>query len=358
LIFRQLANGKDIFAAIMDKHSSVVAKLVVMVVFEGAEILDIAGPASVFGKANIFSPGSYDFRVVAETGGQVVANSGITIISHGGWESIVPDSIDTLIIVGGPFVGVLQELAKGRLAPWIASVAPCVRRIVSVCTGAFALGQAGLLDGRSATTHWDSVDLLQDYFPSAAVKSNKIYVKDGKIWTSAGILTGIDLSLALVEDDLGRALALEIANLLVLAGMRPGDSPQRSALLASQAQVSNPLRELLSWIQLNMTEDLSSTLLAERMGLSDRHFRRIFQNETGVTPAVYVSTCRLNHAALLLRNTNWSVESVASKSGFDSIDTLQRGFVKHWGVSPTEYRTEHKLPPRLLVPSPLSQRTR
>ena len=184
-------------------------------------------------------------------------------------------------------------------------------------------------------------ELLQNHFPEASIKSDKIYVRDGNIWTSAGILTGIDMALALVEEDLGKECALKIANILVVAGMRPGESPQKSALLGSQAQVSDPLRELLSWIGLHLTQDLSSPLLAERMGMSDRHFRRLFQQQMGMSPAKYVTMARLDHAAVLLRSTRWTIESVARKSGFDSVDTLQRGFVRRWALSPGQYRERH-----------------
>lgn len=330
-----MRNNKDKAAAETDIAAP---RLVAMIVYDGVEILDVAGPASVFSKANVYAPGTYDFRVLASHTDNAVDSSGIPIAAHGSWKALVPGTIDTLIVAGGPGQAVERELASGELAQWLAAMAPQVRRMVSVCTGAFALGAAGLLDGRRATTHWEAVGQLQERFPSAQVSNDTIYVQDGKVWTSAGILTGIDLALALVEADLGKSCALHIGNLLVLAGMRPGDSPQKSALLASQAQASHPIRELLSWIRLNLTERLTLDVMAARMGMSDRHFRRVFQAETGLAPSRYVTNARLDYAAELLRNTSWNIESVAMKSGFDSIDALQRGFVKRWRQSPTEFR--------------------
>lgn len=311
-----------------------------MLAFNGAEILDVAGPASVFAKANIHTPGTYDFQLLAPPACEIITCCGLSVSPQGDWTSFTAENIDTLIIAGGLPETMLRLLESSDLVAWLAAVAPRARRVVSVCTGAFALGQAGLLQNRCATTHWSALDLLQSHFPETKVKSEKIYVRDGNIWTSAGVLTGIDLALALVEEDLGRACALEIGNILVLAGMRPGSSPQKSALLASQAQVSNPIRELLSWIQLNLTESLHAPLLAGRMGMSDRHFRRVFQDEAGMSPAKYVATQRLDYAAVLLRSTTWNIEAVARKSGFDSTATMQRGFTKRWKMTPTDYRAQ------------------
>lgn len=327
--------GKDMPAANPDKKTP---RLVAMIVFNGAEILDIAGPASVFSKANIWSPGAYEFRVLGPSADKIIDGTGIGITPHASWRNHPRQCIDTLMIAGGNPDEVLRELQDGELAAWIASAAPRVRRIASVCTGAFALAQAGLLCDRFATTHWSSIDLFRQRFPETKVVDDEIYVRDGNIWSSAGVLTGIDLALALVEEDLGRACALEIGSQLVLGGIRPGNSPQKSALLASQAQASHPIRELLSWMHLNLTCVLTAQTLAERMGMSERHFRRIFQSETGLTPAKYVATARLNHAASLLRSTTWNIEAVANRSGFESVSTMQRGFSQRWGVSPAEYR--------------------
>jgi transcriptional regulator GlxA family with amidase domain len=338
-----MGNNMDIFAANSDSATAGTAKRIAMIAFDGVEILDVTGPASVFSKGNVMVPGTYEFIVLGPRDGFVHSNSAMTIPLHACWKSIRPDTIDTLIVAGGHEDIVLHELLNGELSEWIKSVAKHARRMASVCTGAFALGQAGLLKGRCATTHWSACKLLQGHFPDTRVEDDKIYVRDGDVWTSAGILTGIDLALALVEDDLGRSHALKIGELLVLTGMRPGDSPQKSPLLNSQAQVSNPIGDLLSWIQLNLTEDLRVESLAKRMGLSERHLARIFRHETGVTPSRYVSAIRLDYAAVLLRSTTWKIESVATKSGFDSVDALERSFLRRWGMPPGAYRKVHEL---------------
>lgn len=221
--------------------------------------------------------------------------------------------------------------------------------MTSVCTGAFALAHAELLQGRRSTTHWSVCSLLQSLCPGTEVVDDQIFVRDGKVWTSAGILTGVDLSLALVEEDLGRECASQIAHLLVLSGMRPGQSPQMSPLLRTQAQASDAMRDLLAWIYQNLGNDLSVETLAERMSVSPRHFTRLFQQATGSSPSKYVLATRLNHAALLLRETDWSIEKIAHRCGLDSVDTLQRGFKKHWGATPGEYRKGNGVTP-VLVP--------
>lgn len=316
------------------------ARCIAIVAFDGVEILDVAGPASVFSKANVHAPGSYDVRILAAKDALIHSNSGLTLVPHGRWDSV--QSVDTLIVAGGHEDIVLRELRRSDLANWIASVASGARRVASVCTGALALAEAGLLSGRRSTTHWSACGLLQDRCPSTEVVSDQIFVRDGNVWTSAGILTGIDLSLALVEADLGRKCAVSIARLLVLTGMRPGSAPQESSLLTSQAHASRPLSDLLAWIGQNLTSDLCTDILAERMRISPRHLNRVFQNELGISPSKYVLQARVKQAAILLRDTVWTIDQVATRSGFESTDTLQRAFQKHLGVSPGEYRRTNR----------------
>lgn len=213
---------------------------------------------------------------------------------------------------------------------------------MSVCTGVFALGYAGLLQARQITTHWSVCDILQTEFPGSLVQNNKVYVRDGNLRSSAGILTGIDLALALVEEDLGRETAINIGKLLVIAGIRTGESPQQSALIRSQTRASIPVRELISWLQFNFTADCSVDVLADRMGLSPRHFSRLFTSETGISPSRYVQIMRLEYAALLLKTTHWNIHHIAEKSGFLSMDALRRGFLHHWGMTPLKYRERSK----------------
>ncbi|BEP96978.1 GlxA family transcriptional regulator (plasmid) [Acidovorax sp. A79] len=316
-----------------------------MVVFDGVELLDIAGPLSVFSKANVWLPGSYALRVLAAHDKAVNSNAGLAILPDAPWAAIDPRSIDTLIIAGGHEDVVLHELQRSDLSEWIKAVASSARRVTSVCTGAFALAHSNVLQERRCTTHWSACGLLQRLCPGTTVVSDQIFVRDGNVWTSAGILTGIDLSLALVEEDLGRDCASQIARLLVLSGMRPGQSPQMSPLLNTQAQASDAMRDLLAWIYQNLANDLSVETMAEHISLSPRHLTRLFQRATGSSPSKYVLTTRLSHAALLLRETDWSIDQIAHRCGLDSVDTLQRGFKKHWGVTPGEYRKSDGLIP-------------
>lgn len=190
-------------------------KKIAIIVWEGVEILDVTGPYSVFAKANIFHPDSYEVCILACSGGVIKTNSGLTISVDGSWESTLPDGIDTLIIAGGHEQVCMDYFKKSSLSTWISEVSHKIRRVVSVCTGVFALGYAGLLQDRNVTTHWSVCDILQNEFPGSFVQKDKVYVRDGNIWSSAGILTGIDLSLALVEDDFGRETAINIGKLLV-----------------------------------------------------------------------------------------------------------------------------------------------
>ena len=314
------------------------AKRIALVVFDGVEVLDIAGPASVFAMANDCVPGTYDFLMLAAAEGLVTTSAGLSIVPHGNWRGVDIQSLDTLIVAGGSEAAMRQLLLGTDLGSWIAQVSLKARRIASVCTGAFALAQAGLLEGRRSTTHWSACNLLQSLCPGTTVVDDQIFVRDGAVWTSAGVLTGVDLALALVEEDLGRARATSIARNLVVAGMRPGQAPQASPLLSAQAQAGDPLRALLAWIREHLADDLRVERLAEQAAMSPRHFARVFLSEIGMPPAQYVQTARMDQAALLLQETTWTIERIAQKCGFVSVDALQRGFRLRWGQSPSEYR--------------------
>jgi transcriptional regulator GlxA family with amidase domain len=214
-----------------------------------------------------------------------------------------------------------------------------VRRVASVCTGAFALAAAGLLDGREATTHWRVCDQLQALRPQVRVQRERIYVHDGPVWTSAGVTTGIELALALVEDDLGHAVSMEIARTLALPMLRGGAQPQLTQALQAQASASHRLRELVAWIGTHPQDDLSVEALAERVQMSPRNFARAFAAETGCTPARFVEQVRVAAAAQLLRQTRWPQDRIASRSGFRSVDALQRAFARQHGLTPQAYRT-------------------
>jgi len=320
-----------------DEEAAVSASDVVLVVFDGVEAIDVAGPASVFTKAELLRPGTYRLHVASPGGGTVLTNGGLSLagtleLRH------LPAAIDTLIVAGGDEPGVRAAIVEQRIGAWLAAIAPRTRRIASVCSGAFALATAGLLDGREATTHWRACDQLQALRPQVRVLRERIYVHDGPVWTSAGVTTGIELALALVADDLGHAVAMEIARTLALPMLRGAEQPQLSRTLEAQATASHGLRELVAWIVTHIQENLSVEALAGRVQLSPRHFARAFAAETGCTPARFVEQTRVAAAAQLLRQTRWTQDRIASRSGFRSVDALQRAFARQHGVTPQGYR--------------------
>lgn len=225
---------------------------------------------------------------------------------------------------------------------WLRRTAPGCRRVASVCSGAFLLAKAGLLDGRRVTTHWASCDALQRRYPAITVDPDPIFVRDGNVWTSAGVTAGIDLALALVEDDLGPETALEVARWLVLFVQRPGGQAQFSAQLGGQLAERDALRDLQRWIADNLAGDLTVPALAERVGMSPRNFARVFQREVGATPAAYVEGVRLERARLALESTPATVEEIARHCGFGTVETLRRTFARRLGVSPSEYRARFR----------------
>jgi transcriptional regulator GlxA family with amidase domain len=322
-----------------DDKTALSANDIVLVAFDGAEAIDIAGPASVFTKAETLHPGTYRIHIASPTGGTVLTNSGLSIFGTSRLHDL-PREIDTLIVVGGDEAPLRAALREQVITTWLTEVAPHARRITSVCSGAFALASVGLLDGREATTHWSALDLLQQVRPQVRVQRDRIYVRDGPIWTSAGVTTSIELALALVEDDLGHGVAMDIARILALPMLRGGEHPQVSQALQAQETASHRLRELIAWIGTHLQEDLSVGALAQRVQMSPRNFARAFVTQIGCTPARFVEQARVAAAAELLRRTQWTQERIADRSGFRSVDALQRAFARQYGRTPRAYR-EH-----------------
>lgn len=320
-----------------DEETAVPANDVVLVVFEGVEAIDVAGPASVFSKAEQLLPGTYRLHFASPGGDSVLTNAGLRLAGTLSLQQL-PATIDTLIVAGGDEPGVRAAIVEQRIGAWLAQNAPGIRRVASVCTGAFALAAAGLLDGRAATTHWRACAQLQAMRPQVRVQRERIYVHDGPVWTSAGVTTGIELALALVEDDLGHAVAMEIARTLALPLLRGAGEPQLSPALQAQATASHRLRELVAWIGTHLPDDLSVEALAARVQMSPRNFARAFAAETGSTPARFVERARVAAAAQLLRQTRWTQDRIASRSGFRSVDALQRAFARQHGLTPQAYR--------------------
>lgn len=298
--------------------------------------LDLDGPLEVFAAADEEVGGSaYRLTVTAVEPGFVRTSSGLRV----GVDRPIADvrgPVDTLVVAGGN--GTETAVSDPELMAGIIRLAGRARRVTSVCSGAFLLAAGGLLDGRRATTHWNHCDQLATLFPQVIVEPDPIFVRDGNVWTSAGVTAGIDLALALVDDDLGRDIALTVARRLVLFLHRPANQAQFSAQLAGQIASRDVLRDVQAFAVENPAADLSVAALASRAAMSERHFARVFAEEVGVTPARYVERVRLEAARRLLEESDRSVDDVASASGFGSADTMRRSFLRTLHTTPTDYR--------------------
>lgn len=314
-------------------------RTVLFVLFDRVQSLDVTGPVEVFAGAEQHTPGTYRIRTASLDGAPVRTSSGLTVVP----DQALADAPEahTLVVPGGQGT----RDADPRLTDWVREHGPRARRLVSVCTGAILLARAGLLDGRRATTHWAYSDRLARDHPAVAVDPDPIYIRDGRVATSAGVTSGIDLTLALVEEDLGRDAALAVARHLVVFLRRPGNQAQFSAQLAVQTARREPLRHLQQWITEHPGADLSVESLAARAGLSPRHFARAFQAETGTTPGRYVDRVRLEHARRLLEDGGDGVEGVSRASGYGTPEAMRRAFVKALGTSPAEYRRRFRPAP-------------
>lgn len=315
-------------------------RTVLVVAYPDVQLLDVAGPLEVFHRAARLCPGAYEIELASVDGRPFRSSSGVQLCPDAPLHA--RHAADTVVVAGGD--GTFEAVRDERLLGWLRAAASRCRRVTSVCSGAFVLAEAGLLDGRRATTHWSVCDLLARTYPSTLVEPDAIYVRDGHIATSAGVTAGMDLALALVEEDLGRDVALEVARWLVLFVRRPGGQSQFSTQLRAQAAEREPLRELQAWIVENPCADLSVPALAARVAMSPRHFARVFTRETGTTPATYVEATRVELARRLLEETSLGLEAVADGAGFGSVETLRRAFHRTLGVAPSDYRTRFRRP--------------
>ena len=307
--------------------------------FANVQLLDVAGPLQAFASANElacahgFAP-PYSPRVVAaDGGGTVTTSAGLGIVAEPLPDDAEPS--DTLVVAGG--WGVYDAARDPALVAWVRAQAASARRVASVCTGAFLLAAAGLLDERRAVTHWTRCAELGRRYPAVRVEPDPIFIRDGDVWTSAGVTAGIDLTLALIEDDLGRALALDVARHLVVFLKRPGGQAQFSTALSLQ-KTGDRFGELHAWIAENLSADLSLGALAARAGMSERSFVRHYRSQTGVTPARSIEQLRLEAARRLLGDTALPVKRIAARCGFGSEETMRRGFLRAVGVTPQAYR--------------------
>lgn len=307
-------------------------RTVLVVLFDDVQSLDVTGPVEVFAGAEQHTPGTYRIRTASLDGAPVRTSSGLTVVPDRALTGA--PAPHTLLVPGGQGT----RNPDPRLIGWLREHGPGAPRLVSVCTGAALLAAAGLLDGRRATTHWAYCDRLARDHPAVEVDPDPIYVRDGHVATSAGVTSGIDLSLALVEEDLGRDAALTVARHLVVFLRRPGNQAQFSAQLAAQTARREPLREVQQWITEHPGADLGVESLAARAALSPRHFARAFQAETGTTPGRYVDRVRLEHARRLLEDSADGVEEISRVSGYGTPEAMRRAFVRALGTSPAEYR--------------------
>jgi transcriptional regulator GlxA family with amidase domain len=319
-----------------------VERTVVIVTFDGAQILDVTGPLEVFSSATRFVPAAqYLTSVVTTRGGPVPASSGLEFASTPVADVVGP--VDTLLVAGGADMD--AAVADAELLAQVRRLAADARRVTSVCSGAFVLAAAGLLTGRRATTHWAECGLLGDTYPDVTVDRDAIYVHDGHVWTSAGVTAGIDLALALVADDHGHRAAAAVARQLVVYLQRSGGQAQFSPLLAGQTADTEPVRELLPWIRDHLTDDLSVPALARRVNLSERQFTRVFKAEVGATAADHVEAVRLESACRLLETTGRTVEQIAKACGFGTPETMNRAFRRRLGTTPGDHRHHFRGPP-------------
>ncbi|MBA1296286.1 GlxA family transcriptional regulator [Pseudomonas lurida] len=314
------------------------SRTVHVLAFPNAQVLDVTGPLQVFASTNDLArqrglPLPYAVSVVAAQAQPVVTSAGLALVAEPLPAADAP--CDTLVIAGG--WGVYNAADDPALVAWVRDKARHTRRITSVCTGAFLLAASGLLDGCRVATHWTRCEELAKRFPSLTVEANPIFIQQGSVWTSAGVTAGIDLCLALVEEDLGRAVALEVARHLVVFLKRPGGQSQFSATLALQEGGSR-FAELHAWIAENLTLDLNIATLASQAGMSERSFVRHYRAETGQTPARAVELIRVETARRQLADSNASIKRIAVQCGFGCEETLRRSFLRALDVTPQAYR--------------------
>ncbi|XHS76579.1 GlxA family transcriptional regulator [Burkholderiaceae bacterium UC74_6] len=311
--------------------------LVALLACPKVQLLDVAGPADVFAEAcqQLGDPKAYRLQLISTGPRQIRSSCGLslmadtTLASHRG-------AIDTLLVAGSADV---DMLVRNKVAhAWIARQSRKVRRLGSVCSGAFCLANAGLLDGKTVTTHWRFAERLSAEHPQVNVSADAIFLRDGALYTSAGVTAGMDLALALVEEDHGRDLALRVARQLVMFLKRPGGQSQYSAHLAAQTAERSSIRQVQERVLRQLTADLSVPALAAQAGMSERHFARVFRSEAGLSPAEFVEKARIDAARRMLEDSPAPLKRVADAVGYANVDGFRRAFQRRVGVAPTEYR--------------------
>jgi transcriptional regulator GlxA family with amidase domain len=315
---------------------------VVLVAFDGVQLLDIVGPSDVLDAATQLLGGKGGYRMlIATPDGQPVRGSGgIRLVADISLGQVRRRGVDTVIVGGG--LQIDRFLADPRLAPAVRRLAAGARRTCSVCTGAFVLAEAGLLDGRAATTHWAFCEQLARRHPGVRVEPDRIFVRDGPVATSAGLTAGMDLALALVEEDHGPEMARTVARWTVMFLQRPGGQSQFSERLELPAGVAGTVREILDVIVAEPAGDHRLPQLARHASLSERHLRRLFSEQTGTTPARFTERVRVEAAREQLEDGAGTVDAIAARCGFGTPETMRRAFLRVLGVGPAEYRTRFR----------------
>ncbi len=315
-------------------------RTIAILAMPGVQLLDVSGPLDVFAEANVQAghPG-YRLLVMASAPGMIISSSGTRLVPDRVIGDHPDEAIDTLLVAGCP--NAAEVTAAPAVVRWLRETAPSTRRYGSVCSGAFFLAQAGLLDGKRVTTHWAVAGRLAEAYPSVSVDADAIHVRDGRLRTAAGVTAGLDLALALVEEDLGRDIAMKIASQLVMYFKRPGGQLQFSREGQSLPTGRSILQEVQRFVAANPSVDHSVASLSARAGLSPRHFARLFQGEVGVTPAAWVEAARVSAARRLLESGHAAPKQVAVQCGFANADTLRRAFARHVGVTPADYRRHY-----------------
>jgi transcriptional regulator GlxA family with amidase domain len=325
----------------------VATRTIAVLAYPGVQILDVIGPLEVFARASEVAvertgatAPAYRVEILAPQAGPIAGLSGIRIVADRAFARVA-GGLDTLLVAGGRR-GTMTMMRDPGVLAWLRRMAPRVRRLGSVCSGTFILAATGLLDGRRATTHWSACELFKRTFPQVELDPDPIFVRDGNVYSSAGVTAGMDLALALVEEDFGRDVALETARGLVLFLRRPGGQSQFSAQLAVQASDREPIRELCAWIVEHPNDDLSVEALAHRVAMSPRHFARVFTRDVGMTPGRYVETVRVEAARRRLEESSHGVDTIADTCGFGTAETMRRAFLRTVRVPPSAYRSRFR----------------
>lgn len=310
---------------------------VAILVFDGIQILDVTGPAAVFSAANDAAGRAvYRLHLLSEHGGPITSNGAVTIATMP-LASLDPGAVDTLLFSGGEDDAVLQASLAPAMQDWLLRAAQQARRVGSICSGALALARLGLLDGKRATTHWSACEKMATLFPGVEVAPDAVYVEDGRLWTSAGVTTGIDMTLQMVADDVGESIANVIAKRLVIATRRPGYQAQVSAVIAAHEKADPDFSALLVWVQARLSHQVDVAAMAAQVAMSPRTFHRKFTARFKQTPARFVETLRLEHAQSLLRS-GLAMKFIARQCGYNDFSQFAKAYQRRFGVSPALFR--------------------